>query len=141
MFKGKRIAAIDYGSKRLGFAVCDELHITVSPRECFYRDKVDFWKKLLDALEKDCIGGIVLGVPWRLDGELTPLIKEILNFSDELKEKSKMEVIHVDESYSTVDATQVMISIGKRKKKRSIKENKDKIAAAIILRQFLDEND
>jgi putative Holliday junction resolvase len=138
-YKGIRIGAIDYGMKRVGFAVCDEFHITISPKDVFNRTSYDFFEKLQDAIIKERVGLLIVGVPYRLDNVETALISEILLFVDELKSKTGIEVLTFDESFSTHRSVQTMLEIGKKKKKRAVKGNKDKIAAAIILRDFLEE--
>lgn len=140
MLKGKRIGALDYGKKRIGFAVCDELHITVSPRKVFYTD-MDFWPELIKSISDERLGAIVVGVPLRHDKTETELIIEIREFIEVLKSKVNLDVYEFDESFSTRRAVKTMIEIGKKKKNRSTRENKDKTAAAIILRDFLSENE
>lgn len=140
-FKHKRIVAIDYGLKRIGLAVTDIFHISLTPLKTIDRSKDSYFDDILIILENENSGAVVVGVPYRLDGEETDLIKEIKLFIEKLKSKISIPVIPYDESFSTVRTTETMIEIGKRKKKRSTKGEKDKIAAAIILREFLQEID
>ena len=135
--KGKRIAAIDYGRRRVGFAVCDEFHITTSPRGIFILTDDDFWEKLNEALDKENAAAVVLGVPLRHDNEETDLIKEIYEFQKELEKRFGIEVITYDEAFSSKRAEKTMLEIGTKKKKRAKKGTKDEFAAAIILRDFL----
>jgi putative Holliday junction resolvase len=137
--KGKRLGALDYGRKRVGFAVCDELHIVVSPRRVFDFSSDTFWEEILGELTSEKIAALVVGVPYRLDEQETDVISEIFAFINDLKEKTGLEVFEFDESFSTVRSAETMLAIGKKKKKRAEKGNKDKIAAAIILRDFIQE--
>lgn len=139
-FSNKRLLAVDYGLKRIGIATCDELHITVSPLKVLDKSKADIFQEIFSLIESYKPGAIVLGVPYRLDGVMTEVIQEILNFKKELSEKINIPIIEFDESFSTIRATETLISIGRKKKKRSVKGEKDKIAAAIILRDFLNES-
>ena len=125
--------------KRVGFAVCDEFHITITPRQVFDRTSQNFWNELLELFVKERIGLLVVGLPLRLEGEKANIINEVENFIDELKTKCGIEIATFDESYSTRRSVGTMLEIGMKKKKRSVKGNKDKIAAAIILRDFLQE--
>ena len=136
--KGRRLAGIDYGRRRVGFAVCDEFHITTSPRGIFDITSEKFWDEILDSVEKEGIYAIVVGMPYRHDGEETELMNEIREFITELKEKSALPVYVYDESYSSIRAKSTMIEIGYGKRKRSKKGKKDEIAAALILRDFLE---
>ena len=138
-WSGKRLGALDYGRKRIGFAVCDELHITVNPRKYFLPDDHKFWDDLLKSIQSENLAAIIVGVPYRYDGETTDVIVELENFIEVLKEKSGLEVIPFDESYSSRRSMATMIEIGKKRRTRSQKGNVDKIAAAIILRDFLNE--
>lgn len=135
---GKRLAAIDYGERRIGIAVCDELHIVVSTRPVILNDAT-MWKTLLDRLESDRIDVVLVGVPRKHDDTSSPIIERILGFIDELREKTTRPVFDVDEAFSTQHAKAFMLSGGMKKKKRQEKGQKDAIAAAIILRDFLAE--
>ena len=136
---GKRIAAFDYGQKRVGWAVCDEFHITTSTKGVYLRQSDDFWEQLLKGLERERIGFIIVGVPLGVEGESGPMVKKVREFIVELREKSKLDVHEVDESFSSKRAVQTMIQIGVPKLKRRAKERTDEISAAIILRDFLQE--
>lgn len=136
-YKGKRIAAFDYGLKRTGFAVSDIFHITVKPICFFETMSTGFWGNLDGVISEYNPGLIVLGMPFRLDGTETELMKKIKSFGNTLKQKYSCNVVYHDESYSTKNAVKTMIQIGKGKKQRSMKGSDDMIAAAIILQDFL----
>ncbi len=136
--KGKRIAGIDYGLKRVGFAVCDELHITTSPRK-FYINDDTFLSKLINDLKFENACACVVGVPITYDGNKTKFQEIIESFIEELKLKSHLPVFTYDESYSSKQAVGKMVESGKRKTARSRKGETDKVAAALILRDFLNE--
>jgi putative Holliday junction resolvase len=135
-----RLAAIDYGSARVGYAVSDPLRIIAVSRAFFNRRSNNFWELLLASLKDDEIKAVIVGVPYRHDDSSSEVIKEIEEFIDELKLRSGLDVIPYDEAFSTRKAVGAMISAGKKKKKRSSKGEKDKVAAAIILQEYLDEN-
>jgi putative Holliday junction resolvase len=137
--KGKRLVALDYGRKRVGLAVCDELHITVSPRKFYDITDDKFWNDLLVDLATERAGAIIVGVPFRLDNIETEIIKEIRQFIVDIKERTDLPVYEQDEAFSSVDAMKTMLSNGTKKSKRAKKGSADKIAAAIILRDFLQE--
>ena len=136
-FKNKRLAGIDFGLKRVGVAVCDEFHITISPKTTLHYQEDNFWELLLELLVSERIGGVILGVPYRDDNRNEKLIAEIEKFEKILNEKTGLQVIKIDEAYSSKRAVETMIETGKKKKDRAKKENIDKIAAALILRDFL----
>ncbi len=137
--KGKRLAAVDFGMKRLGLAVCDQFHVTISPRGVYDYSSPDFWKTFLADLEKEELGAVIVGVPKRVDGEKTKVMVQIEKFIELLAKKTQLTVIEHDESFSSQRAVETMVTIGKKKNKRSQKGETDKVAAAIILRDFLNE--
>jgi len=53
--KGKRLAAFDWGKVRVGWAVCDELHIVVSTKGVFMQQSPTFWADILNGIEKEKI--------------------------------------------------------------------------------------
>ncbi len=139
--KNKRIAAIDYGKRRIGIAVCDILHITVTPKLLIDTKFEDKFTRIAKFVQEESIDALVVGIPERDDDKNKEFIDEIKNFIEKIKEITGLNVYEQDESYSTIDAVNTMISIGYGKKKRREKGNKDKIAAAIILRNFLESNE
>ncbi|UBM57613.1 Holliday junction resolvase RuvX [Marinilongibacter aquaticus] len=133
-----RIMAIDYGGKRTGLAVTDPLQIIASALETVET------KNLLDYLknycEKEDVEAFVLGKPLSLDGSETHASPLVHSFAEELKKKFPGKPIHyVDERYTSKMAVQSMIASGVKKKDRRKKGNIDKVAATIILQEFMDE--
>lgn len=130
--------AIDYGGKRTGLAVTDPLQIIASALETVET------KNLLDYLknycEKEDVEAFVLGKPLSLDGSETHASPLVHSFAEELKKKFPGKPIHyVDERYTSKMAVQSMIASGVKKKDRRKKGNIDKVAATIILQEFMDE--
>ncbi len=134
--KNKRLAGIDYGKRRIGLAYSDELHISSNPFGTIENNKERF-DKIKDFFEKERIGGIILGMPYTKDGTETEWIKSIKEFSEELKQRFALPVHFQDEFGTSLKATEFMIASGVKKKKRSEKGSKDKIAACIILSEFM----
>lgn len=131
-----RIIALDFGEKRTGIAVTDELQIiasgltTVDTKEVF-----TFLKKYL---EKEKVELFVVGKPKQLnneDSESTPIILKLV---EELKAKfSEIPVTEVDERFTSKMAFQTMIDSGLSKKQRKNKALIDEISATIILQSYL----
>ncbi len=141
IIKGKRIAGVDYGRKRVGLAVSDELHVTVSPRKALIFDCNDFMEQLIAFLNNENIGAIVVGVPYGAGSKSTEIINECKELIKDLRTKSELPVFEQDESFSSKEAVSTMINIGRKRKYRREKGNIDSIAASIILRDFLNENE
>ncbi|MFC2130982.1 RuvX/YqgF family protein [Bacteroidota bacterium] len=109
------------------------------PLKVFDPGSSGFWDELINIINKENVRAVVVGIPYRHDDKTTELIEEIEGFIDKLKEKSRLDIYTYDEAFSTHRAVDTMLQIGKKKRQRARKGSKDLIAAAIILRDFLEE--
>lgn len=134
-----RILAIDYGTKRTGIAVTDELQLiasgltTVSTREL-----MDFLKKYIAS---ENVETIVIGEPRQKDGtpsEVEAAIRKFITSFSKVFPNMKLE--RADERYSSKRAFQAMIDSGLKKKQRQNKALIDEISATIILQDYLYTN-
>ena len=137
--KGLRLAGIDFGLARLGVAVCDEYHVTVTPVCVLDPREESFWTKLITLLTEKAVKALVIGLPIPQNNAQTELMDIIRNFGNELQSKTGLVVYYHDESFSSKRAAETMVSIGKKKKDRRTKGALDRVAAAVILRSFLEE--
>lgn len=134
---GKRIMGVDFGLKRVGTATTDELHITVSPKRVFDFSDSHFYDNITGFIKDENVGAVVVGVPLSDANENKNIISKIRAFSKKINELTGKDVFYVDESYTSKEAVKTMIEIGKKKKFRATKGETDKVAAALILREFL----
>ncbi len=134
--KGK-LAGIDFGTVRIGVALCDPDRIIASPYENYVRKgpKQDA-KFFLDFVKEERIVGLVLGLPLHLDGRLSEKAQEALEFGKWLGELTGLPVCYMDERFSSVEAEHFLIEAGMTRKQR--KERRDKVAAQILLSVFID---
>ena len=136
--------AIDYGQKRVGFAVTDELQICAHALETIpVAQAFDFLK---DYLQKENVSVVVVGEAKQLDNTPSESCRYIEPFVNRLrKELPKIspgtEIARVDERFTSRIAFQTMIDIGMKKKDRQNKANVDKMSAAIILQSYLEQQD
>ncbi len=131
-----RVLAIDYGQKRTGIAVTDNMQIIASglttvPSE----NAIAFLRNyfLEEAVEK-----VLIGEPRQMNGmpsESTAVIEKFV--SDFKTAFPKMEIIRIDERFTSKMAFQVMIDSGLKKKQRRDKALVDEIAATILLQDYL----
>jgi len=135
---GKKLLALDYGERRIGVAVCDSMHIVVSTRPII-DNTPDVLEKVVESCTKDQIEVIIVGVPRHHDDRSTQIIKRILEFVTQLRLHTSLPVFEADEAFSTKEARQIMIANGTKKKKRQTKGVKDQVAAAVILRDVIEE--
>lgn len=138
--KGKRLLALDIGKKRIGIAVCDVLHITTTPLITLDQGPA-VQQHILDIINNEQIGGVIIGIPKETSGQSNAIIKDIQNMEHFLRSQLSIDVILHDESFSSKDAVMHMIASGRSKKYRQDKAAIDRTAAAIILRSFIDEYD
>lgn len=134
-----RILAIDYGAKRIGLALCDPLKTFAYPYATIPNDDSTY-KELKKIITEQGIEKIILGNPLREDGQVSRMLKPILDFKTKLERDFSLEVILVDESYSSSTAQERIIASVPKKSKRREKGLIDKNAAAVILQEYLLEN-
>lgn len=131
-----RILAIDYGKKRCGIAVTDELQIIASGLTTVTTDKIfDF---LRGYLEQESVELFIIGEPKQMDN--TPSESEALikPFIIELQKLfPDIEIKRVDERFTSKMASRSMIESGLKKKKRRDKALIDEISATLILQSYL----
>ncbi len=131
-----RILAIDYGKKRTGLAVTDPLKIIAHSLETVETSKLNDY--IDNYLKKEDVEEIVIGHPKHSDNTDADIFAEIKNFQIKL-EKKYPDLIYTfwDERYTSKMAVKSMVEAGFKKKDRRKKENIDKIAATIILQEYL----
>jgi len=127
--------SIDYGDVRIGLAVTDPLKIISSAYRTIKNDGiVSVLAILKDVIIKEEVERIILGHPVGLDGNKTKKTVQVEEFAEKLKELG-IEVILLDESFTTKRAHDILHSMGKK-----TGDNKDKIdmiAAQVILEDYL----
>lgn len=131
-----RILALDYGTKRTGIAVTDELRIIASGLTTVSTEELMSF--LENYFEKEIVDLILVGEPKQKDGSHSDVEENIKEFLTAFTNKfPTMEVQRVDERYSSKRAFQSMIDGGLKKKKRRDKALLDEISATIILQEYL----
>jgi len=132
-----RIIAIDYGKKRCGVAVTDPMKIIAHPLDTI--DTKILNKFLDNYLNQEEVEEIVFGHPKHADDTDADIFPEIKTFAENLgKRFPKIIISFWDERYTSKRAVQSMVEAGFKKKQRREKGNIDKIAATIILQDYLE---
>lgn len=131
-----RVLAIDYGRKRCGIAVSDPLRICANGlptvRSC------DLMAFLKDYCSRETVDRIVVGLPLTLRGELSESNRYIEPFLKQLaREMPAMPVERFDERFTSSIAHREMALAGLRKGRREEKSLADRMAAVIILTDWL----
>jgi putative holliday junction resolvase len=134
-----RVAALglDVGGKRIGVAGCDGLGliatgITTIWRSSFQADIAELMQIITDRQ----VEILVLGLPYKMDGSIGSQAKQVQKFARRVAAVIDLPIEYVDERLTSYAAEQMMIDA-----KISVSQNKatiDRIAAAVILQQWLD---
>ncbi len=137
LFVIMRILGLDYGEKRIGASICDELGMTARGIATITRT---YWKKDIQQIERLVreykVEKIVLGYPVRLDGTEGIACEKVNMFGDALEKGVSVPVVKWNEALSTKEAEDLLreADINRRKRRAVV----DKLAAAIILQDYLD---
>ena len=131
-----RILAIDFGKKRTGIAVTDELQIIASGLTTINADELLSFLKEYTSKEK--VELILIGKPKQMDNTdsesevlIVPFMKKLEKLLPQIPKK------RIDERFTSKMAFQTMIDSGMKKKQRRNKAMIDEISATIILQSYL----
>jgi putative holliday junction resolvase len=134
-----RVAALglDVGGKRIGVAGCDGLGmmatgITTIWRTSFQEDLA----QLSEIIKERSVEILVIGLPYKMDGSIGSQAKQVQKFGRRVSAALELPIEYVDERLTSYAAEQMMIEAN-----ISVSQNKatiDRIAAAVILQQWLD---
>jgi putative holliday junction resolvase len=134
-----RVLAIDFGLKRTGIAVTDPLKIIASGLTTVPTPEVlPFIQTYCSTEEVECF---VVGLPLHPDGNPAQIAPQADAFAERLRKLfPEKPVFRQDERYTSNDAKHIILNSGLKKNKRRDKTLVDKVAAALILEQFMHEH-
>ncbi len=131
-----RIICIDYGGKRCGLAVTDPLQIIATALTTV--DTKSLFTFLVDYFSKEAVELILIGEPLNLDNtptDATPLVQKAI--IDLGKKFPNIPIQTVDERYSSKNAVRAMVEMGMKKNDRRDKKTIDRVAATMLLQEYL----
>ncbi len=132
-----RILAIDYGQKRVGVAVTDELQISANAIGTFHVKEINEW--LDDYLRNNDVETIVVGEPKQMNNLPSESARFIEPFVSMLRKKyPTYQIDRWDERFTSVLAHRVILESGIGKKARQDKTLADRISAVIILQSYME---
>jgi putative Holliday junction resolvase len=132
-----RYLGIDFGSKRIGLAVSDELGLIAGTYGTHERKGVKTdTAKIASIVQEKNIRKVIVGFPRNMDGSIGGSARRVEDFVKSLQQILDIPVETWDERLSTVSAQRVLIKGEVRRKKR--KKVVDQLAAVIILQNYLD---
>lgn len=133
-----KIMAVDYGKKRCGIAVTDDMQIIASGLQTV--ETVELFPFLAGYFTQNRVEAIVVGLPTDLKGNLSEIEQEISGFIEKFKlQFPEIEVYRFDERFTSKMASFFISQSGKSKKKREEKGLIDKVSATLILQNFLEQ--
>ena len=132
-----RVMALDVGDKTIGVAISDALLLTAQARPTIQRkdlkSDIDILGRLIDDNE---VHEIVVGQPLHMNGKESRQSQKVARFAGELQKKFDIPIVFWDERLTSFAAEQHLEEMGLNWRKR--REHIDKIAAMIILQNYLD---
>jgi len=133
-----KVLAIDYGKKRCGIAVTDDMQIIASGLTTVETPKLLAFLK--DYINKENVETLVVGEPKQMNNQPSESEALIKPFLVKLKNHfPKIPIKRVDERFTSKMAVQTMLESGLKKKKRQNKALIDEISATIILQTYLNQ--
>ena len=131
-----RILGLDFGTKRIGVAISDELLITAQGMETLERKDL---KRDLDAISgtvrDNNVSEVVVGLPLNMDGSYSAKTKEVVEFMDNLSKAISVPVKTWDERMTTMQARRVMAEL--ETKTFGNKHIVDRISATLMLQEYM----
>ena len=135
--RARALVGLDLGTKTIGVSVSDGLLSVASPLETIKRTKYTAdAARLEQIIDARNIGGIVLGLPFNMDGSEGPRCQSTRAFARNLARQSELPITYWDERLSTVAAERALLEADASRKRRA--EVIDNVAAAYILQGALD---
>ena len=133
----KKIIALDVGKRKIGVAISDILGISANPSGFINASNTKkALEKVGELIKENDIGTVVVGLPKNMDGTIGPQAEHCISFGEQVANLYSIDVVWQDERLSTREAERMLIESGMSRAKRKV-EN-DQVAAAIILRSYLD---
>lgn len=133
-----KILALDYGTKNVGLACCDELAVTVRPLPSLpNQSRRNLLSRLRDTVRDHQIQELVVGIPVNMNGTHGGAVHRVEKLIRDLRNELGLPVHGMDERLSTVEALAAWNDMSQRQRQKY--RTPDSLAAAFILKRFLEE--
>ncbi len=129
-----RLLGLDYGTKRIGIAISDSSRLIASPYAVVGAPAI--FEALDEILAVEDVDAVVVGLPTSLDGTEGPSAAAARSLGERVGSHTGLEVVMVDERFTTKLAEDALIAGGVRRAKR--RDIRDKMAATVMLQGHLD---
>jgi len=132
-----RVLALDYGTRRIGLAISDELGLTAQGLETLERTNIrEDVARLAAIVQQKSVGLILMGDPMRLSGQAGSQAEEVRRFARRLEQRTGLPVRFWDERLTTVEANRLLREAGAGWRRR--RQAVDRLSAVILLASYLD---
>lgn len=141
MISYRTILGFDFGTKRIGVAIGQELTATARGLTTLQNQKLEpDWEGVARLIADWQPELLVVGMPSNMDDSPHPLTETVQAFGEQLSERFELPVEWIDEKLSSVEA-EVMLATGNfSKQRKQDKAEIDKLAAELILQSWLNNN-
>ena len=137
MARRVRLLGLDWGQRRVGIAIADELGLYAHPRGTLPPEPIpEFGQKLAALCREEQITGIVIGLPLDMSGGEGKSAKSVRQFAQRVADVTGLDVELVDERWSSKQAERSLEASGMNSKQ--IRKHVDEVAAAAVLQIVLD---
>ena len=129
---------LDIGSVTVGIALSDSLKMFASAYSVIRYEEVndELFKQIVDIIKKEEVDVVVVGMPYHMNGDFSLGCERTRRFEEKIKQLINIEIVEIDERMSTVTAQNALLAFDVSRKKR--KQVVDKVAASVILQNYLD---
>ena len=135
----KRILGIDYGEVRVGLSLSDLTQTIARPFKTInYKSFNDLLIQLKEIITENEVNKLVVGIPYNMKGENTKQTLKVKEFIFFLESNLSYDVELIDERLSSIEAEKTMHKMNI--KTGHNKSDIDKIAASVILQEYLDSH-
>lgn len=133
----QRVLGIDYGEKRIGLALSDEMGLTARPLSTLVRtNRQNDVRRLREICRTNDVGRIVVGNPLHMSGATGEMAYRVSRFAARLEKELGIPVELIDERLTSWEAERMAVE---DKSSKRIGGAVDDLAAAILLRQYLEQ--
>jgi putative holliday junction resolvase len=132
-----RILGLDFGTKRIGVAMSDELLLTAQGLDTIQRKDLKSDLALIKGtVDSNGVSEVIVGLPLNMNGTYSEKTKEAVRFADELGKVISVPIKTWDERLTSMQADRAMLEGDMSRAKR--RKLSDRLAAQIILQSYLD---
>ncbi|MBF7095772.1 Holliday junction resolvase RuvX [Alkalibacter mobilis] len=133
----ERMMGLDVGDRTIGIALSDPLMLTAQSLKTIKRGSLDRdLEELKEIIAEKGVGTLVIGIPKNMNGTIGSQGQKVITFSNYLKKRLQVEIVHWDERLTSKFAENLMLEGDVKRNKR--KEKIDMMAAQNILQSYMD---